>query len=133
MEEWGYAMGEDSCLFVEESEAESSCGEGQEDQEVNRNIDMLVNQFKEGFEAEDHNESQGMQDEEFLDKPEANPGSEGGGTNSVVRMDSQEVLGEPAGRTDESPPSGEAVARYSCRSFLSKRTSSCPPEARRSV
>ncbi|PNX65701.1 hypothetical protein L195_g062730, partial [Trifolium pratense] len=86
-------MGEDSCLFEEESEAESSCGEGQEDQEVNRNVDMLVNQFKEGFEAEDHNKSQGMQDEEFLGKLEANLGSEGGGTNSVVRMDSQEVLG----------------------------------------
>ncbi|CAJ2632329.1 unnamed protein product [Trifolium pratense] len=133
VEEWGYALGEDSCLFEEESEAESSCGEGQEDQEVNHNVDLLVNQFKEGLEAEDHNEPQGMQDEEFLNKLEDNPGSAGVGTNSVLRMDSQEVVGEPVVRADVSPLSGDAVARSICRPLLSKRTSSCPPEARRSA
>ncbi|PNY12472.1 putative sulfate transporter [Trifolium pratense] len=106
VEEWGYALGEDSCLFEEESEAESSCGEGLDDHEVNRNVDLLVNQFKEGIEVEDHNKPQGMQDEEFLDKLEANPGSAGVGTNSVLRMDSQEVVGEPVGRKDVSPHRG---------------------------
>ncbi|PNX78571.1 hypothetical protein L195_g034549 [Trifolium pratense] len=133
VEEWGYAMGEDSCLFEEESEAESSCGEGQEDQEVHRNVDMLVNQFKEGLEVEDHNEPQGMQGEECFDMLEANPGPEGVRAKSVLKMDSQEVLGDPAGGADMSPPSGDALIRPSFRPLLSKRTSSCPPEARRSV
>ncbi|PNX85649.1 hypothetical protein L195_g041719, partial [Trifolium pratense] len=133
VEEWGYAMGEDSCLFEEDSEAESSCGEGQDDPEVHRNIDMLVNQVKEGLEVEDHNEFQGKQDEEFLDKLEANSGSKGVGTNSVLRMDSLEVFGNQDDRAEVSSPPGNALVRPSFRPLIGKRTSSCPPEARRSV
>ncbi|CAJ2657871.1 unnamed protein product [Trifolium pratense] len=133
VEEWGYAMGEDSCLFEEDSEAESSCGEGQDDPEVHRNVDMLVNQVKERLEVEDHKESQGKQSEEFLDKLEANPGSKGVETNSVLRMVSQEVSGNQADRAEVSPLPGNALVCPSFRLLLGKRTSSCPPEVRRSV
>ncbi|XP_045791437.1 uncharacterized protein LOC123886142 [Trifolium pratense] len=133
VEEWGYAMGEDACLFEDESEAESSCGEGQEDPEVLRNVDELVNQFKEGLAEEDLNVSQGKQGEESSDKIEAIPGSKGVGTNSGLRMDPQEVLGTQAGQAEVYSSSGKASDHPFCRPLLSKRTNSCPPEVRRSV
>ncbi|PNY17795.1 hypothetical protein L195_g014547 [Trifolium pratense] len=136
VEEWSYAMGEDSCLFEEESESEVSqadCGEGQVDPEVNRNVDMFINQFKEGMEEEDHIEPQGMRVEEPLDKFDANPGLKGVGTPSVLRMGSKEALGDQVGQVEVSSPSVDSQVRPSIQPFISKRTNSCPLEARRSV
>jgi hypothetical protein len=48
VEEWGYAMGEDTCLFEEESGSETSqTGEdvGHADPEVCHNADLLVKKF----------------------------------------------------------------------------------------
>ncbi|CAJ2667051.1 uncharacterized protein LOC123905098 [Trifolium pratense] len=87
VEEWGYAMGEDSCLFDEGSEFEESqadYSEGQVDPEVNRSVDMLIDKFKEGLDEEDLVEGQGMRDDELLDKSEAKPGPERVGISYVL-------------------------------------------------
>lgn len=45
VEEWGYAMGEDTCLFEEEDDSETSrAGEdaAQDEPEIGRNVDLLV-------------------------------------------------------------------------------------------
>ncbi|PNX71513.1 putative sulfate transporter, partial [Trifolium pratense] len=55
VEEWGYAMGEDTCLFDEECESDtqhSENGEGLVDPEARRNIDLLVERFTEGLEKD---------------------------------------------------------------------------------
>ncbi|MCI63414.1 DUF4283 domain protein, partial [Trifolium medium] len=51
VEEWGYAMGEDTCLFEDESESEASHSEFEEghvDPEARHNVNMLVEKFAEG-------------------------------------------------------------------------------------
>ncbi|MCI40997.1 DUF4283 domain protein, partial [Trifolium medium] len=56
VEEWGYALGEDTCLFEDDNASEASQSdhdEGHGDPEVRRNMDALVEQFAEGFEEED--------------------------------------------------------------------------------
>ncbi|XP_045797610.1 uncharacterized protein LOC123891756 [Trifolium pratense] len=136
VEEWGYSMGEDSCLIDEESESEESqadCGEGHVDPEVYRSVDMLVERFKEGLEEEEPNEVQGMRDKEIFDESDARPVSSRAGTLSVLRKGSQDLSGVQEGKEDTSTPMKEAHMRPTNRSFFSKRTSSCPPEARRSV
>ncbi|GAU48515.1 hypothetical protein TSUD_244350 [Trifolium subterraneum] len=53
VEEWGYAMGEDTCLFEEGSATEASqsdCEEGHIDPDVCRNVDMLVDKITVGLE-----------------------------------------------------------------------------------
>ncbi|XP_045831171.1 uncharacterized protein LOC123922499 [Trifolium pratense] len=125
VEEWGYAMGEDACLFEEESESEASqaeCCEGLVDPEIQRNVDLLANKFKEDLEDEDRDVFQGMLDEESLEESVGNSGSKGVENNiSNLRMDAHKVSDQEA-QTHPIP-----------RLLLSKRTNSCPPEARRSV
>ncbi|GAU30969.1 hypothetical protein TSUD_63800 [Trifolium subterraneum] len=53
VEEWGYALGEDTCLFEEETETEASqsdCDEGHADPDVCRNVDMLIDKITVGLE-----------------------------------------------------------------------------------
>ncbi|MCI91076.1 DUF4283 domain protein, partial [Trifolium medium] len=53
VEEWGYALGEDTCLFEDESTSEESqydTDDGQGDPEVGRHVDALVEKFVEGME-----------------------------------------------------------------------------------
>ncbi|GAU14077.1 hypothetical protein TSUD_169020 [Trifolium subterraneum] len=48
VEEWGYAMGEDTCLFEEENASEATeadCEEGQVEPDVGRSMDLLVDQI----------------------------------------------------------------------------------------
>ncbi|MCI86130.1 hypothetical protein A2U01_0107409, partial [Trifolium medium] len=70
VEEWGYAMGEDTCLFEEENVTEASqsdCEVGHVDPEVCRNVDMLVDKIAKGLEEEDGDDFQGKADEELSD------------------------------------------------------------------
>ncbi|PNX64961.1 hypothetical protein L195_g062365, partial [Trifolium pratense] len=93
---WGYAMGEDHCLFDEGSESEESqadYGEGQVDPEVNRSVDMIINKFKEGLDEEDIVEAQGTQVDELLVKTDAKSVFERAGTLSVLRKGSKEESG----------------------------------------
>ncbi|MCI47195.1 DUF4283 domain protein, partial [Trifolium medium] len=56
MEEWGYALGEDTCLFEEESGSEESHSHHEEDHgdpDVRRNVDMVVEKIVEGLKEED--------------------------------------------------------------------------------
>ncbi|XP_045831281.1 uncharacterized protein LOC123922627 [Trifolium pratense] len=95
-EEGGYTMGEDSCLFDEESESEESqadCGEDHVDPEVYRSVEILVDRFKEGLEEEEPDEVQGMLDKEIYDESDARPVSSRAGTPSVLRKGSQDLSG----------------------------------------
>ncbi|MCI04034.1 sulfate transporter, partial [Trifolium medium] len=72
VEEWGYAMGEDTCLFEEENGSEASQSDydvGHVDPENRRNVDMLVD----GLEEEDGDDFQGKSDVERSNKPDDNP------------------------------------------------------------
>ncbi|XP_045791605.1 uncharacterized protein LOC123886320 [Trifolium pratense] len=56
VEEWGYTLGEDNCLFEEDNESvksHSDHDEGQGDPEVRRHLDTMVENFAKGMEAED--------------------------------------------------------------------------------
>ncbi|MCI16261.1 sulfate transporter, partial [Trifolium medium] len=80
MEEWGYAMGEDICLFEEEcgSEApQSDFGEGYVDPEVRRNVDVMVERFVEGLEKEVGKDYQDQSGAEKAGKPDDNQSFEG--------------------------------------------------------
>ncbi|MCI15691.1 DUF4283 domain protein, partial [Trifolium medium] len=88
VEEWGYAMGEDTCLFEEESESEASQSdyeEGHVESEVRRNVDILVEKFADGLEDEECDDFQGKSDEKLSDKPDDNPSVEGESEEEVVR------------------------------------------------
>ncbi|MCI66397.1 hypothetical protein A2U01_0087655, partial [Trifolium medium] len=57
----GYALGEDTCLFEDDRDSEASHANydaGQDDPEVRRHVDALVEQFAEGLEDEDDYGSQ---------------------------------------------------------------------------
>ncbi|MCI34433.1 DUF4283 domain protein, partial [Trifolium medium] len=56
VEEWGYAMGEDTCLFEEECESEASqseLGEGNADPKLRRNVDIMVEKIMDGLEKDE--------------------------------------------------------------------------------
>ncbi|KAK2354954.1 heterogeneous nuclear ribonucleoprotein A0 [Trifolium repens] len=60
VEEWGYAMGEDTCLFAEEDDSGSSQADkdvAQDEPEVGRNVDLLVDNF---VDAEEDGEGDGI-------------------------------------------------------------------------
>ncbi|MCI13657.1 DUF4283 domain protein [Trifolium medium] len=80
VEEWGYAMGEDTFLFKEESDSEASQSdheEGHADPEVRRNVDILVDKIVDGLEDEECDDFEGQSDEELSNKPVDNPSIEG--------------------------------------------------------
>ncbi|GAU49838.1 hypothetical protein TSUD_408070 [Trifolium subterraneum] len=61
LEEWGYALGEDTCLFEEESgtkEAQSDNEEGPDDPEARRNVDILIENLVDGLAKEESVEIQ---------------------------------------------------------------------------
>jgi hypothetical protein len=150
VEEWGYAMGEDTCLFEEDSAQESSQTDeevGQGDQEVRHNVDLLVEKITD---VEEDDEGAGVKTPIF---GEATAGvcEEDDGRNaevhSPVRMADLLPLGEgsPAGfsvvgldDTLEAPGSQASWVSngqdgVGGKSFLrSSRATSCPPsEVRR--
>ncbi|PNX63627.1 putative sulfate transporter, partial [Trifolium pratense] len=145
VEEWGYALGEDMCLFEEEVESEgaqSVCGEGQIDPEARRNVDMMVNLFTDGVRDEGFDVIQGMDVEKPLDKLDVALSSEGeteaevergSKISSNLRPGPHGEFGNQGVHTDLTPFKTEAQARHSIRSRRSKRTNSCPPEVKRSV
>ncbi|GAU10105.1 hypothetical protein TSUD_422320 [Trifolium subterraneum] len=71
VEEWGYAMGEDTCLFEEEIASEASqsdCEEGHVDPNVRRNVDMLIDNIAVGMEEVANEVVHGKSDVELPDK-----------------------------------------------------------------
>ncbi|PNX63823.1 hypothetical protein L195_g061813, partial [Trifolium pratense] len=76
VEEWGFAMGEDSCLLGEDFESElsnSTCGEGHVDPEARRNVDMLVNNFTDRLEEDGGDLAHGVCEEEPFEVNEVVP------------------------------------------------------------
>ncbi|GAU34020.1 hypothetical protein TSUD_393660 [Trifolium subterraneum] len=85
LEEWGYAMGEDTCLFEEEIASEASqsdCEEGHVDPNVRRNVEMLIYNIAVGMEEVANEVVHGKSDVELPDKQFGNTSgvgeSEGG-------------------------------------------------------
>ncbi|PNX56812.1 hypothetical protein L195_g058389, partial [Trifolium pratense] len=72
VEEWGYALGEDTCLFEEESESEESHFEFEEehaDIEERRNVDDVIESIAEGLEKDVCEVFQGQNDVEKAAMP----------------------------------------------------------------
>ncbi|PNX75570.1 putative sulfate transporter, partial [Trifolium pratense] len=145
VEEGGYTMGDDMCLFEEESESEaaqSDCGQGPIDPEVRHNVDLLVNNITKGLSDEGFDNFQGLDDEAPLDKqdvvlfPEGVTETEvkrGPETSSNLRPGTKEVSGNQVAHIDKPPFKKEDQVCHTIRPFQNKRTNSCPPKARRSV
>ncbi|MCI22292.1 sulfate transporter, partial [Trifolium medium] len=56
VEEWGYAIGEDTCLFEDENDSEASQSDNEAvpgDPDVRCNVDMLVDKLADGLDEED--------------------------------------------------------------------------------
>jgi hypothetical protein len=63
VEEWGYAMGEDTCLFEEDNGSESSQADvdvGCDEPEARRNVDLLVENLVDVLEDENGVDAQGQ-------------------------------------------------------------------------
>ncbi|GAU12549.1 hypothetical protein TSUD_182630 [Trifolium subterraneum] len=61
VEEWGYALGEDTCLFEDESDEEASQADNEArhwDPEAERVVDTMVDKLADGLEVEDDTRSQ---------------------------------------------------------------------------
>ncbi|GAU49945.1 hypothetical protein TSUD_408400 [Trifolium subterraneum] len=134
VEEWGYAMGEDTCLFEEENVTEASqsdCEEGHVEPEVCRNVDMLVDKIAVGLEEAAINDFQGKSDEEFPDKQEFKMSSEGESEGEPERP--VDILSPVSDRVEAQSlfrlgPQGEAGDRDSQNDSLSQQSVSqvCP-------
>jgi hypothetical protein len=142
VEEWGYAMGEDTCLFEEDSGPEPSQTDeevGQGEPEVRNNVDLFVEKF---IGVEEDDEGGGEKTRNFFEA--GGFSEEGDGCNeevsSPVRMAAHSSLGKgsPAGssvvRTGDSPQaSGPQASRVPTRKegvrgrLRSSRATSCPP------
>ncbi|GAU36101.1 hypothetical protein TSUD_277120 [Trifolium subterraneum] len=75
VEEWGYAKGEDTCLFEEGIATEASqsdCEEGHIEPDVCRNVDMLVDKITVGLEEAAEEVANGRGDEVSSDKHDGN-------------------------------------------------------------
>ncbi|MCI93490.1 hypothetical protein A2U01_0114788, partial [Trifolium medium] len=69
VEEWGYALGEDTCLFEEDSASEASQPDfdaGPDDPDTRRNVDLFVEKFVDEMEGVDYIASQEKLEEEIV-------------------------------------------------------------------
>ncbi|PNY15039.1 cysteine-rich receptor-like protein kinase, partial [Trifolium pratense] len=142
-EEWGYAMGEDHCLFEEETEsdaAQSDCGEADVDPEVRRNVDILVNNITDGIEDENCDDFSGMRNVESLVKPMFISPCKGKTKEEVERRPDTYISAETSSnlRPGTNGASGVQDLRgaqvcHSAWPLRTSRTNSCPPKASRSV
>ncbi|MCI07228.1 DUF4283 domain protein, partial [Trifolium medium] len=95
VEEWGYALGEDTCLFEDESDSEASQSdheEGQSDQEAGNNVEALVENFVEGMKEDD---DFGSQDNFQLSNSRAVDEARNGEEEVVVPFQDGEVTVTP--------------------------------------
>ncbi|MCI43991.1 hypothetical protein A2U01_0065230, partial [Trifolium medium] len=82
-------MGEDTCLFEEESgseESQSEFGEGHADPEVCRNVDFMVERITEGLEKDVGTDFQDQSAAEMAGKPEDYQSVEGEIENEGARL-----------------------------------------------
>ena len=66
IEEWGFNMGEDACLFEEDGSTEVTCMENdaiQDEEDANYHVDVLVDNIARNLEAEEVNDGQSDNDE----------------------------------------------------------------------
>jgi hypothetical protein len=118
VEEWGYAMGEDTCLFEEESGSESSQAdedERQGDPEASHNVELLVEKFTDVEKDVDGEVAQGQCG---VQNPSMISGDmeKGGGRTEVVGSPDRTVAalspgeGSSAGsRVNQTPDSSQEV------------------------
>ncbi|GAU45490.1 hypothetical protein TSUD_191100 [Trifolium subterraneum] len=90
-EEWGYALGEDTCLFEDESDSEASQPDVEAahgDPGVIRDVDMFVEQIVDDPEEEDGTALQEKLDEHYSDKPD----DDLSGKDGVVEEETHNVI-----------------------------------------
>jgi len=66
IEEWGFNMGEEACLFEEDGSTEVTCSENdaiQEDEVANYHVDVMVDKIARDLDAEEVNDGQSDNDE----------------------------------------------------------------------
>ncbi|GAU51343.1 hypothetical protein TSUD_13210 [Trifolium subterraneum] len=146
MEEWGYALGEDACLFVEESEevASHNDNEGEHSEmEASHQIDMFIEKFAKGMEEDDC-----MAFQKFAEEHSHNQFTSSVNKEEPIREEDRvriQALDAPVesieglsnqGRVDETvmPVEKSGERAEPVRNLIrSKRTMSCPPGANRSI
>ncbi|GAU40819.1 hypothetical protein TSUD_398030 [Trifolium subterraneum] len=148
VEEWGYAMGEDSCLFEEESETEAShsdFGEGHADPEVCRNADFLVDKIAGGLDDDKGVGLFGECDDVLSEKLVGTLSDEGESVEEVEQI--MDFLRPASDRLEAQPTisldlQGELGARVLRRGepvrrvgvmLRNDRANSCPPTERRNI
>ncbi|GAU42656.1 hypothetical protein TSUD_398610 [Trifolium subterraneum] len=88
VEEWGYAMREDTCLFEDEcesEEAQTDFGEERVDQEARRNVDILIEKIADGLEEDVREDLQVQRDEIETDQAKGSSSTEGERVEDDVR------------------------------------------------
>ncbi|GAU51434.1 hypothetical protein TSUD_413340 [Trifolium subterraneum] len=154
VEEWGYTMGEDTCLFEEENETEESPSEYEErnvDMEVGRNVDTLVDKIVDGLEEEEDEAFQVHSNEVLSDKPvdilfvEGEKGGEVGHDQFTGNLGPLGEAGEQDLRIGDTPQQLDTQERPLLNNNLgesesgaenqrrSNRATTCPPAASRSA
>ncbi|GAU25958.1 hypothetical protein TSUD_373590 [Trifolium subterraneum] len=89
VEEWGYALGEDTCLFEDESGTEVSQNDNEvehDDPEGKRDVDMLVKKLVDGMEKEDDLLLREKPVEHLKDKHVASPTKKDGIVDEEVQI-----------------------------------------------
>ncbi|GAU38420.1 hypothetical protein TSUD_52450 [Trifolium subterraneum] len=146
VEEWGYALGEDTCLFEEENGSEASQNDNEaehNDPDNRRHVDILVEKLVDGLEEEDGIELHLNHVEHSTEKQDYNHSVKEGPVEKEVQIDflsspsrdSVEVnssICEPyvGGKTTIGVGRPEGPILKQSRS---KRTTSCPPGVNRSA
>ncbi|CAJ2642053.1 unnamed protein product [Trifolium pratense] len=140
VEELGYALGEDTCLFEEESETEeyqSEFGERHDDLEARRNIDVMVESLVEGLGTDDCVDLQVRGDVEMTDKKEVSQDAEKVVEEEVERdadtVNSARDCVESSNKRSSFPKVGIISGRDECTLSRRKRSDSCPPKVSRSI
>ncbi|PNX64490.1 hypothetical protein L195_g054045, partial [Trifolium pratense] len=133
-------MGEDSCLFEEESENEdnySEFGEGPVDVETRRNVDVLVESLVEGLGNDDCDDPRDQGDVELEDKNEVSLGAEKVVEEEVKRVADTVISAgncvESSLKHSSSPKAGPIFGREEHTTLHRKRSESCPPKVSRSI
>ncbi|GAU51099.1 hypothetical protein TSUD_411800 [Trifolium subterraneum] len=139
VEEWGYAMGEDTCLFEEENETEESPSEYEErnaDMEVCRNVDTLVDKIVDGHEEEEDGAFQVHSNEVLSDKPvdilfvEGEKGGEVGHDQFTGNLGPLGEAGERDLRTGDTPQQLDTQERPLLNNNLGKSGSGAENQRR---
>jgi hypothetical protein len=107
VEEWGYAMGKDTCLFEEENESEASqtdCDEGLVEPDVHRHVDLMVDDLAKEVTGKDNFDSPGYRDVEIPHKTVDTPSD--ADDSDAEDEGTEEIYSTPRDQGEVQPPPG---------------------------